>query len=105
MNWIEWLKIGLIVLNGLIIPVVGFQVSLWIRQSRIEQKQALTDQRLTFLPDVKTYNDLLEAVRKVEQAVVENRAETAANFKNLDKELSRVYETLGRHEDYNKPRG
>lgn len=102
-DWTEVIKLSFLVLNGLVMPVLLFQVNLWRRQSKSEQRLALIEQKLDYLPNAKTYNDLLEAVRNVERAVVENRAETASNFKNLDKELERVYNTLERHEDYNKP--
>lgn len=102
-DWAEVIKLSFLVLNGLVMPVLLFQVNLWRRQSKLEQRLALTEQKLDYLPDRKSYHDLLTAVQNVEKAVVANRADTAANFKNLDKEMDRIFDTLNRHEDYNKP--
>ncbi len=99
-NWLEIIRLGLLILNGLIMPVALFQFSLWRKQSKLEQKQELIEERINSIPGQKAHEKLLILIEEIKGEIKANRAESAANFKNLDRHIDKINTTLDRHEDY-----
>ncbi len=95
-NWLEIIRLGLLILNGLIMPVVVFQFSLWRKQSKLEQKQEIIEERINNIPG----QQVLVLIEELKGEIKANRVESATNFVNLSKHIDQINITLARHEDY-----
>ncbi len=99
-SWVEATRLGLLILNRLVMPLVLFQFSLWKKQGKLELRQDIFEERINNIPGQKAHEKLLVSIEEIKGEIKANRKESAANFNNLDKHIDKITTTLERHEDY-----